>query len=179
MSLGIVIKAPEGLVLAAESRLTLTAQPAGGSPIHVNYDNATKLLSFSRPNNAVGVVTYGQAAIGLRTAQSFVPAFEAELIAEVDDDQTQQRLPISEFADRFSAFYMRQWQAVMPVDYQGPNMTFVVAGFDEAEAYGKVFTIDIPRSHVPSERNPAEEFGLIWGGQREIVDRLREVLMNG
>jgi hypothetical protein len=78
MSLGIVIKSPEGIVLAAESRVTLTINGAQGQPSHfVNYDNATKLFSFCSPHNHVGVVTYGLAAIGQRTAHSFVPEFES------------------------------------------------------------------------------------------------------
>ena len=44
MSLGIVIKSPEGIVLAAESRVTLTVNGQNGQPSHmVNFDNATKL----------------------------------------------------------------------------------------------------------------------------------------
>jgi len=60
MSLGIVIKVPEGLVLAAESRVTLGAQlntPRGTQQIPVFFDNAMKLLSFSEPNISIGVVT--------------------------------------------------------------------------------------------------------------------------
>ncbi|MGA2140090.1 MAG: hypothetical protein ABSH14_14625 [Verrucomicrobiia bacterium] len=165
VSLGIIIKGPEGLVLAAESRVTVT-QPVGqGQSIHVNYDNATKLLSFSAPHTTVGAVTYGQAAIGLRTAHSFVPEFEAGLPAN--------RLPVGEFAKQLSDFMMQQWQAAMPSDYNGPDITFVVGGFNENEAYGRVFTFDIPRKPVPTESNQnAGEFGITWGGQREFVDRL-------
>jgi hypothetical protein len=48
MSLAIVFKGSEGVVLAADSRVTLTVQSAipGAAPIalHASYDNATKLL---------------------------------------------------------------------------------------------------------------------------------------
>ncbi len=154
------------------SRLTLTAQPPGQAPIQVNFDNATKLLSFQEPNNFVGVVTYGQAVIGLRTAQSFVPAFEAQLAAEAHNEG-HQRLSVRGFAEKFSAFFMQQWQSVVATDYLGPAMTFVVAGFDEGEPYGKVFTIDVPSTPELTEVHPRpEDFGVTWGGQREIVDRL-------
>lgn len=73
MSLGIAIAGPEGLVLAAESRVMLTAQTPGQPPLHVNYDSATKLLAFSAPNTHLGAVTYGQSAIGIRTAASSFP----------------------------------------------------------------------------------------------------------
>jgi len=167
MSLGIVVKGPEGLVLAADSRVTLQSLQQNQPPIIVNFDNATKLLSFSEPNTFVGVVTYGQAAIGLRTANSFVPEFEERL------PTSRKRLKIDDFAKRLSDFFMQQWQAGMPADYTGPAMTFVVGGFNEAEPYGRVYLIDIPTHPSPVEQNPQpNEFGITWGGQREFVDRL-------
>ena len=75
MSLGVVIKGTEGLVLAADSRVTLEAQRLGRASFPVNFDNASKLLSFSKPHNFVGAVTYGLAVIGKRTAHSFIPEF--------------------------------------------------------------------------------------------------------
>ncbi len=165
MSLAVVIKAPEGLVLAAESRLTITSQTPDQPPVHVNFDNATKLFAFGSPHHTLGVVTYGQAAIRLRTAQSFLPEFEAGLSDE--------RLPLYGFAQRLSDFFLQQWQAAMPVDYAGTSMTFVVAGFNQGEPYGRVYVIDIPRNPHPIEQHKnAGEFGITWGGQREIVDRL-------
>lgn len=164
MSLGIVIKGPEGLVLAAESRITLTAS-INESKIPINFDNAKKLLSFSEPNLAVGVVTYGAAAIGLRSAHSFIPEFESEL--------PKTRLKVEEFAGKLSKFFMKQWTKEMPKNYNGPPMTFVVGGFDENDPYGKVFLFDIPFKPEPDQRNKkTTEFGITYGGQSEIVNRL-------
>jgi len=166
MSLGIVIKGPEGLVLAAESRVTIGAQMQDGQKVHANFDNATKLLSFSGENGHTGVVTYGLAAIGLRTAHSFMPEFEDRL-------PPKKRLAVQDFAKSLSDFFMEQWKAAMPPDFPGPGMTFVVGGFNEGESYGRVFLVEIPGSPDPVEqqRNPGE-FGITWGGQREFVDRL-------
>ena len=166
MSLGIAIKAPEGIVLAAESRVTLQAPIQQGQTIHVNFDNATKLLSFSDPNTHVGAVTYGMAAIGFRTAHSFMPEFEASLPPT--------RLPILDFASRLSDFFMSQWGTAMPMppDYSGPDMSFVVGGFNDNEPYGRIYLFGIPRSPLPVEQNPHPNFGITWGGQREFVDRI-------
>lgn len=161
MSLGIVVRGPEGLVLAAESRITLAAQVPGSSPIHVNFDNANKVISFSKPHNYIGVVTYGLGAIGLRSAASYIPEFEANL----PDD----RITIKEFAEKLSEFFMTQWDINMPSKYTGPPMVFVVAGFNEKEPYGTVYTISIPSK---PELLEYEGFGMSWGGQRDIVDRL-------
>lgn len=173
MSLGIVIKVPEGLVLAAESRITLGAQmdtPIGKQQLPVYFDNSTKLLSFSSPNTTVGVVTYGNAVIGKdnpRTAASFIPEFEASLPKE--------RLSVLDFAERISDFYLKQWNSSMPpIDQMGniPDMTFVVAGFNIDEVYGQVYVIDIPRHPKPIERSKNNEFGITFGGQQEIVSRI-------
>mgnify|MGYP001038282511 CR=1 FL=1 len=164
MSLGIVIKGPEGLVLAAESRITLTAEDREtGEKIAVSYDNAQKVLNFSPPHNHVGAVTYGVGGIGQRAAYSYITEFESSL-------QTG-RVTVEWFAGRLSDFYMQQWKSAMPPDYKGPPMTFVVAGYNENEPYGRVYLIEIPRAPKPIERAP-NEFGITWGGQRDIVDRL-------
>ena len=50
MSLVVAVKGTEGLVLASDSRVTLTSQ--AGLPS--TFDNATKLLSLGQPHNWVG-----------------------------------------------------------------------------------------------------------------------------
>ena len=166
MSLGVVIKGPEGVVLAADSRVTLAIQQPSGSPFSVNYDNATKLLSFGKPHTNVGAVTYGAAVIGQRTAHSFVPEFETTL------DQGAP-LSVEEFSSRLGRFYKERWQEATPSEYSGPSMAFIVGGYDKGAPYGKVFLLVIPEHPEPQPQNPGEnEFGMTWGGQREIATRL-------
>jgi 20S proteasome alpha/beta subunit len=167
VSLGVVIKGPEGIVLAADSRVTLTALSQNAPPVSVNFDNATKLLSFgTQPHFYVGAVTYGAAVIGLRTAHSFIPEFELGLATEPE------RLTVREYARRLSEFFLSQWTTATPPQPTGLQMTFVVAGFDPQSAYGSVFTFDIPGTPEPTERNAGEQFGMTWGGQHEIVGRI-------
>jgi hypothetical protein len=176
MSLGIVVKGSEGMVLAADSRLTLTvtmqedpAKPNTKVQFPINYDNATKLLTFAEPNKWVGAVTFGAATIGqsasdLRTAQSYVAEFEVGLAPD-------QRLPIADFAQRLSDFFLRQWKAKMPANYQGQNMEFIVAGFNENQPYGSVYLFAIPSRPAPVEQAP-NDFGITWGGQPELTGRI-------
>ena len=160
MSLAVAILGPEGVVLAADSRITLTAERPGAPPLPVNFDTATKLLGFSEPHSYVGAVTYGTAVIGLRSAHSLVPEFEVKL-------EKESRLPVKEFADRLSEFFLGQWQKVIPEDYDGPSMMFIVGGFDPQAAYGRVFLVDIPNNPEPVERNPLYDVRLDVG--RKLV----------
>lgn len=174
MSLGVVIKGPEGIVLAADSRVTLEAQRAGGPALPVNFDNATKLLSFSRPpnhvgpHNFVGAVTYGAAVIGLRTAHSYIPEFEQKVLARKEE-----QLSVEEYSQELSKFYVERWEESMPKDYAGLSMTFVVGGYDKDAAYGRVFLLQIPGDSKLTEQQPGDtNFGMTWGGQLEIASRL-------
>lgn len=176
MSLGIVVKGSEGVVLAADSRVTLTAQvpQPTGAILHlpVNFDNATKLLTFAEPNNYVGAVTYGDAVIGgqtsdLRTANSYIPEFEVELRKANHENR---RLSVLEFAQKLSDFFLKQWNDKMPAGTFA-GMVFVVTGFDENAAYGSVFQFNIPNAPTPNERS-ANEFGITMGGQHELAGRM-------
>src|ERR1043166_7161045 len=111
MSLGIAFKGSEGIVLAADSRVTLTVQqptPVAGQIVLLpaTFDNATKLLKVKGQEH-VAAVTYGVGALGQaepRTAHSYLPEFETELaVADV------QRLGVQDFAQRLSDFFMQKW----------------------------------------------------------------------
>lgn len=166
MSLAVVIKAPSGLVLAADSRVTLgVTNQATSESFPVHYDNATKLLRFNPPNSFVAAATYGQAVIPGhdRTAENFLPEFEAGM--------GDKRLSVGAFGKRFSDFYAEQWKDVK--EYKGPPMLFVMAGYDEGAPYGRVFQFSLPQQPKPRETWPKSgEFGIVWGGQMETVDRM-------
>jgi len=171
MSLGLVFKGPEGIVLAADSRVTLTAEIQDGDNIRLlpaTFDNATKLLQVSN-QKFVGAVTYGAGAIGQqhpRTAHSFLPEFEASLKGN------KQQMKVQRFAEKLSEFFLDQWKALMPSDYTAADMVFLVGGYDKGEPYGRVFKIEIPSSPAPVEQSPGDLFGLTWGGQMEYTSRL-------
>lgn len=169
MSLGIILKGPEGLVLAADSRVTLTAEiKAQKLMVPATFDNATKLLRVSG-QDYIGVVTYGLGAIGQkapRTAHSFLPEFEAQMDKEMDE-----RLSVEEFAEKLASFFLSQWQNSMPPSYNGPPMVFLIGGFNEGDAYGRVLEVLIPNRPKAKEWNK-DSFGPVWGGQREFTDRL-------
>lgn len=172
MSLGIAFKGPEGIVLAADSRVTLmTPIQQPNQPLVIlpsTYDNATKLLRVKGQDH-VGAVTYGTGAIGQtepRTAHSYIPELEQEL-------KEGARLSVQDFANILSRFFLDKWNAQNMPTIQGQDMVFLVGGYDEGAPYGRVFDIMIPSRPAPSEyHSDAGQFGLVWGGQREYADRL-------
>ena len=180
MSLGIVFKGPEGIVLAVDSRVTLNAEQRKGNVsivLPATYDNATKLLKV-KGQEYVGVVTFGLEALGEnpRTAHSFLPEFEELLYKKYEttdenNNATVKRLSVEDFAKELSDFFMEQWQKLMSHAQNANDMVFFIGGYDENEPYGKVFEVKIPSNPIPTEQI-ANVFGMAWGGQRELVDRL-------
>jgi len=173
MSLGIAFKGAEGIVLAADSRVTLMGQIVlPNSPptlLPSTFDNATKLLQVPcQPH--IGAVTYGAGAIGQqqpRTAASFLPEFDASIA-------TKGRLSVEDFAQELSNFFAQQWHSNnMPTDAPPNNdMVFLVGGYDEGATYGRIFQLSIPHSPKPSEWHSGALFGAVWGGQSEFIDRM-------
>ncbi len=171
VSLGVIVKGPEGIVLAADSRVTLVGQvtgPTGPMQIPVTFDNAEKILRFGEPHQWVAAVTYGAAVIGLRSAHSFLPELEVELLKSHP-----KRATVSEYAAFISKFFEDQWKKFMPPVYIGPPMTFLIGGYDKGEPYGSVYLVEIPTQPTPAMRKPPDSgSGLDWGGQMEIANRL-------
>ena len=165
MSLVVVVKGPEGIVMAADTRLTLPRQNPSGGSVSVNFDNATKVLTFGGTHPRVGAVTYGLASIQSRTAHSLMPEFELQL--ERDS------YSVAEYASALSRFFMYQWeQSGLAQDSPpGGGMYFTVSGYDQAAPYGDVRSFNIPRSPNPSQQF-FQDFGLRWGGQLDVVSRI-------
>lgn len=173
MSLGIAFKGPEGVVLAADSRVTLYSQlPGQNLYIPSTYDNATKLLK-NECQSHVAAVTYGLGALGqtdFRTVSSLMLEFEDYL----RDNGVKARIKVEDYAKKLSEFFTNQWTTRMPTSV--PNVpindiVFLIGGYDEGEVYGRIFEFSIPSNPTPRE-DMVGVFGLTYGGQREYVERL-------
>ena len=131
MSLGIAFKGPEGIVLAADSRVTLSGPlPDSNLLVQAHYDDTTKLLKVKDHGN-VGAVTYGLGALGggqPRTARACLPEFETELATEM-------RLSVEELLPRLGDFFQAQWRAA-DTPAEADAMVFLVGGFDEVTHTG-------------------------------------------
>jgi hypothetical protein len=52
-------------------------------------------------------------------------------------------------------------------------MVFMLAGYDEGAPYGRVFQFALPQNPKPVETYAKTgDFGIVWGGQMETVDRM-------
>jgi hypothetical protein len=181
MTLAMVCKGPEGIVLAADSRITLTTTLPDAKESFVAYfDNATKLFGIDKYAN-VGILTHGNNIIGStnpRGIHGFMGEFEALVGKNANaGTRNQPKTPnrsqnkIADIATRLGKFYKEKWDEGSMPENAAP-VGFLIAGFDADDPYGKIYEISVPDSVEPIEYLPGASFGVRWNGQSELVTRL-------
>ena len=75
MSLVIAIKGPEGIVLAADTRVTLTS---GADSREAHFDNSSKLLTVGGSHNRVAAVAYGAGSVSGRMVSGLMSEFQTD-----------------------------------------------------------------------------------------------------
>lgn len=163
MSLAITVVTPEGVVQAADSRVSIPINVTEGVISYSSFDNATKLLAFEEPNLHVTVATYGAGTIGARTAHSFIKEFQ--------DTLPSNRLTVKKFAEKLQEFYKARWDEVENNPQTSP-MIFQVAGINANKQFGELYIVSVPGDDPPQKVISAGDFSLYYGGDKPIVERL-------
>lgn len=160
MSLIMSVYVREGIVMAADSRLTLTIpRPASGGQINTlsitSSDSAKKL--FLAPNN-VGIATCGAADIGGVPIAGFVESFIVEKLKNLTLTAEQ---VASELQTYFFALGVR------------PGTIFHIAGYAQSAVSldQTVFFVD-PANNALKRLNPVNQQGANWGGEIDVLQRL-------
>lgn len=162
MTLSIAIKAPEAIILASESRITLAAS-ISSERLPTYYDHALKLYKFNDHNKWVGAVTYGTGQIGSRATYNIMQ----DVIGSLGDS----RLNVEDIANRISTYFMDIWKSSMPQDSEEPDISFLIGGYDEGDIFSKIFKVEIPHYPQPIEAF-INQFGIAYGGDTKYVVQL-------
>jgi hypothetical protein len=165
MTIVVGVAAPDGLILAGDSR---TSTDRGGHH-RIGSDFASKVFEVC----GFGLATYGQALFEGKTIAGQIDEFIAQLgKGEPSDlDDLTGRLG-SYFQPRLLQWYQAQgapWDAS-----QGFKLAFIVGGYD-ANGVGGIREVRVPGdpdpqvlSLQPSTSNP----GYYWAGQTDVIGRL-------
>jgi hypothetical protein len=169
MSLVVTVYVPGGIVIAGDSRTTVTRvteqrqQDKTTVKVHdrmVLSDNSYKVVALSKV--PVGVGHTGAAIINNQSVESHVLAFEEERVAENDTPH--------EVAQALSTYFREKFPKV-PVRFYIAGYTFD-KGLSTPHVY-TVHTIEVPE---PTRLNIDDKgqilYGVARGGDVEIVNRL-------
>lgn len=176
MSICVMVKVGEGLVLASDSASTISGAPtapqglAGPSVVKVFY-NATKIFQIGAL--PVGVLAWGAGSFGSRTIASLVEEFEnLEDIASLKQD----KIHIKEIADLLFNFLKSKSDELfngIPGNAR-PITGLLISGYSENRFFPEEYLMTIPLKK-PSKIRPDIEgkpnFGANWYGLTDAIIR--------
>lgn len=157
MSFVVTVYVPEAIVMASDSRQTLTLK---GKVETVNSDFTYK--TFLQPGQQVGVSTFGQAVLGGVSVQSRLERFAEEMVEEEDDVEAVAHKLVSHLHDK----------------YRQADTGFYVAGYkrEGRASVPHVYYCHIKKNLVHRRNvNPKTSevtYGATWAGQVDVISRL-------
>jgi hypothetical protein len=157
MSFVVTVYVPEAIVMASDSRQSVTLKNRVET---VNSDFTYK--TFLLPSQQVGVSTFGQAALGGLSVQSQVERFAEEVVEEGHDVERVAQELIRYLHER----------------YPDAGTGFYVAGFkrEGRASIPHVYYCHVGRAEVSRKNINAQTgeltYGASWGGQADIITRL-------
>lgn len=164
MTITVSLGVPEGIVFAADSRMTYHNV---ASDVRVSSDFSQKLFQLGP---RAGAVTYGSAILSNRSINSHIEDLKLELGDEP--------LPVEEIAKRlgghFNAIYEQSvangsFRAVAEDEYA---VGFIVGGYDPKDKTGKLFEVYAPKGEHSLLRETTSAPGVSWRGHTRAIARL-------
>lgn len=168
MSLAVIVYVPAGIVIAADSRTTMTRREqrdADGQRVAVEQplvlsDNAYKVIALRKV--PIGIATYGTAVIRNRMVDSHVASFEEAVLRPQDE--------VESVADKLVEHFRKQF----------PNVAvgFYVAGYRSEEERAVPYVLHCNTAKEPYVKRLNESdsgklvYGVARGGDTLIVNRL-------
>lgn len=187
MTIALVLKVHDGLVLASDSATTLTLNLAGQTSVANIYNNANKVFNL-RKGLPIGAMTWGLGSIGPASIATLAKDLRQRFSGSdpdwaVDRDNYSIRVVAERARDflwngRFETVEAEATQAGLPT----PQLGFLVAGYsshaDQPEAYALEFGSGVDGPPIPQEVVP-DEAGAAWWGQPEAIARILIGMSNG
>lgn len=185
MSVVIVVKVSEGLVLGADSAATLHGRierPEGAQEgVLKTYFNARKLLQVG--DFPIGVLTWGTPFIGSRTIESLVREWEYEKhwlsqkeYQKHSDEDFQVKECAGELCKHLSEVYAEEHDKLP--EQQRPIIGFLMAGYSHRGFFPEIWRFVLPPDsggQVHDQRpdlGGKPNFGATWYGLTDAIVRL-------
>ena len=183
MSVVIVVKVSEGLVLAADSAAILMGKISGPDVeqegVLKTFFNAKKLLQIG--DLPIGVLTWGHAFIGPRTLESLVREWEHDDHWE-SSEQYKQKHEIAFKVRKCAEGLLEHLTRVHAGEFsdlpkeQQPGIGMIVAGYSEGEFFPEIWRFVVPFDEEVHDQRPdidgKPNFGASWFGMTEPIVRL-------
>jgi len=163
MSLIVVTYVPEGIVMASDSRqsLTIGGKTPDGRDFKVETVNSDAVMkTFLLEKQKVGISYVGQDLLGGIPVAGHVKRFSEEIIEDSDD--------VKSIAKKITEFVSKKWEEV--------NIRFHVCGYKKEDKVSVPYVFYCSVGSEPSRKNAKKDgslaYGSTWSGQADIINGL-------
>lgn len=160
MSFVITVYVREGIVMAADSRLTLTTQLQQQNliPMQISVPSTDSNQKVFVSTTGIGISTFGDAGVGTAPIGDVIERFLREQVTDAS-------LGPEDVA--------RSLLAHLASSPTPPNCQLHVAGYktEGASRVQQVWNVGVAANAV-NRANPNNTYGAIWGGEAETMSRL-------
>jgi hypothetical protein len=175
MTICVSVRIPEGLILAADSAVTLegtVSTPKGQQTgILQTFDYANKITRIK--DYPIGVMTWGVASISDRSIQSLIMEWEHDYpILKENENFT-----VREVADDLQKFIVKRYDKAYPPGVKRPQLGFFVGGYSYDQFFSDQYQCGFPNKMSWQEVRPKQpdgspSFGANWFGKIDALSRL-------
>ncbi|EAR26114.1 hypothetical protein A20C1_09544 [marine actinobacterium PHSC20C1] len=182
MTIALLIKVNDGIVLASDSATTLTMRlPDGSDAVGNIYNNANKVFNLHK-GLPVGGMTWGLGNIGPASIATLTKdlrrRFQGDDHAHPDWTVADGDYEVRALAEQSRQFlydgrYQHIESAAQAAGETPPVLGFLVAGYSSADDVPKCYMMHLGAAGVPElEEVVPEESGAAWWGQPEAIARI-------
>ncbi len=179
MTIVVAVKVNDGLVLAADSAVTIHGGPPGQpASILKTYDHGRKLADIK--DYPIGTLTWGISTIGSRTIESLISEYEFGLPSA--KDPAAKGFQVRDIAENLKVFLRRHYEAQFgPISPQAasrmPSLGILACGYSDEAYFPEQYLFEFPmipelQARHPNKANGEPEFGADWFGMNDAITRL-------
>lgn len=161
MTVAIVIKINNGLVLATDSASAIGESDDIQTKIHYTYYNADKLFNLKK-GYPIGCLTWGDGSINGVSISTLTKDFRKTL-------EDLNEFNIKNVTDNFISFL----EDFIKEKYDSINVGFLIAGYSDDNLYlPEMYLIEIKKQRIVMKELPCENnFSIYWFGDIDFLSR--------
>jgi hypothetical protein len=164
MTVVVGVAAPDGIILAADSRTTFSDEARH----RIGSDSTQKVFELC---GRFAVATYGIAFIAEKTVGGLMDEFVAQLPAAEDGEERD----VHEFTQLLGEFFDERLRAWFEADGaelpEGWLLGFLVGGYD-SDGIGHIVEVVVPGPEDGDASITTADRGVAWRGQTDVIRRL-------
>jgi len=163
MSLIIATKTGEGIVIGADSLLTISGNIGNTSGVLNTYEHSNKIHNLLEL--PVAIAFWGIGHIGTRSVRSYILEFENSFRRVLKEEK--ENYSINSISEKLYSFINEEYEKIYK-DVKKPILGMLIAGVKPEEFLGEIYFYQLPNHKKPIILREKENFGMNWFGMLRI-----------